>query len=502
MANEKEKSSVLKDAILESKQIFELAKKKLVEGHSKELNEMITKLLNENSISVNEPEMVKEESLSTETGKNESAMAGNPEVVDMKEASLKEIEDAFNAATDEDEFKVVKTDDNNGGDNFSLQDIEGAISEVMSEIEAAENAGQPHVEAGVQQPEMEGGAQAVEEEDTLTKFKKLHEEMGKMIEAMNSEKSDHALKEAFHQKMTEMMGEGYEKSLDETHLGKMYETFKSKMKSDEDVVTKQSAEAGKIQESESTYMPKSSVPNTHNPESAAKPGAYAVKPVEKPLDKAVKEEKEISVDTAQTNEQHGVGLSSNKIVSGNQTPNLDHKEYAKNKVRLALQKEGAEKLQKRINSLVNENFKITTALNKSKSDLEGIKKLNEQYKKNQELYRKQLNEMALVSTNIANFNSVLLNESLALSFEEKKAILDRFTKATTFDEAEKTYKAVIKEFTEQKKTIKESVEQTISKGSVATSSSEVIKESVENGVSTLNEQVKKMKKLFNYVPAK
>jgi len=501
MANEKEKSSVLKDAILESKQIFELAKKKLVEGHSKELNEMITKLLNENSISVNEPEMVKEESLSTETGKNESAMAGNPEVVDMKEASLKEIEDAFNAATDEDEFKVVKTDDNNGGENFSLQDIEGAISEVMSEIEAAENAGQPHVEAGAQQPEGEG-VQAVEEEDTLTKFKKLHEEMGKMIEAMNSEKSDMALKEAFHQKMTEMMGEGYEKSLDETHLGKMYETFKSKMKSQEDAVSKQSAEAGKIQENESTFMPKSSVPNTHNPESAAKPGAYAAKPVEKPLDKAVKEEKEISVDTAKTNEAHGIGLSSNKLVSGDQTPRLDHKEYAQNKVRLALQKEGAEKLQKRINTLVNENFKVTTALNKSKTDLDTIKKLNEKYKVNQELYRKQLNEMALVSANIANFNNVLLNESLALSFEEKKAILDRFTKATTFDESEKTYKAVIKEYSEQKKTIKETVEQTIAKASVGTSSSEVIKEGVEKGVNILGEHVAKIKRLSNYVPAK
>jgi len=87
---------------------------------------------------------------------------------------LKEIEEAFDAASDEDEFKVVKQEENQGQD-FSLSEIEGEISQVMAEIDAAENQGG---EAGV----------LSEEEDNLTKIKKIHEEMGKMISAMDAER--------------------------------------------------------------------------------------------------------------------------------------------------------------------------------------------------------------------------------------------------------------------------------------------------------------------------
>jgi len=210
---------------------------------------------------------------------------------------------------------------------------------------------------------------------------------------------------------------------------------------------------------------------------------------------AVKEEKEISVATAPVDETHGVGLSVNKLVSGTETPRVDHKEYAKNKVRLALQKEGVEKLQTRVNKLVNENFTLVKSANKAKSMVKEMTKINESYREAIDKYRKQLNEMALVSTNIANVNNILVNESLALSFDEKKGMINEFKKVKTVEDSENTYKKIIKEFTEAKKTIKESVESKIN-SAIETSASEEVKAGVEGN--TINEHVDKIKKLISY----
>lgn len=479
--------SVLEKAILEYKQIVEVAKKRITEGHSKELDEMITKLLkeNENVSLYKEPETVKEEFQSTGIGQQEPAPAG-VEAINMKEASMKEIEEAFDAASDDDEFKVVKTDDTNG--NFSLSDIEGEVNEVMSEIEAAENLGQ--VDASGQPEEI----------DNLTKFKQLHEEMGKMIEAMDAEKNDLALKEQFHNKMMETFGAGYENKIGMNECGKMFETFKSNVSEAVPSATAPAAPAA-IQENKDgkTFMPKSNVPGTHSPNSVAGGGAFPSKaiPAEKTLTKAsVKEAEVAAVAAPAVDETHGVGLSANKLVGGTNAPQLDHKEYAKDKVRLALQKEQNEKLQKRINSLVNENFELTKASNKSKEKVAEIKKINESYKEAIEKYRKQLNEMALVSTNIANVNNILVNESLALSFEDKKNIINEFKQVNTVEASDAAYKKIIKEYSEAKKTIKESVEQKIQGTAIEASSSEEVKAGVEGN--TLNEHVTKLKSLINY----
>ena len=487
MAKEESKS-VLENAILEYKQILEVAKGKLAENHTKELDAMVTKLLKENDLSqYKEPEMVQEEFQSTETNTQEPEISGNAEAINMKEASLQEIEDAFDAASDEDEFKVVKTDDNQQGNDFSLSDIEGEISEVMSEIEAAENL--QGVEAGIEP----------EEEDNLTKIKKIHEEMGNMIAAMDAEKNEVAMKENFHSKMMETFGEGYENSIGMNECGKMFETFKAKQSMNE---TEASVTAPKVssvaptvkpvvaeEKAAGTVIPKtntSGIKGTFTPNALAKNGSYTTKAVEKPIKLA----EEVPVD-----ETHGVGLSANKLVGGTNAPQLDHKEYAKNKVRLALQKESVEKTQKRINSLVNENFALNKEANKAKAAVKEMNKINESYREAIDKYRKQLNEMALVSTNIANVNNILVNESLALSFEDKKSMINEFKKVTTVEDSEKTYKKIIKEFSEAKKTIKESVESKIN-SAIESSSSEEVKQGVEGNV--INEHVNKIKNLINY----
>jgi hypothetical protein len=257
----------------------------------------------------------------------------------------------------------------------------------------------------------------------------------------------------------------------------MYETFKKKssMNETDASVTPPKATAvapahkAVVAEAEGVSAGKSNVPNTFSPNAAATNGTYNAKAVEKPLAKAVKEEEVVAVAPV-VDETHGVGLSANKLAGGTNAPQLTHKEYAKDKVRLALQKEGNEKLQKRINSLVNENFALNKEANKAKATVKEMTKINENYREAIDKYRKQLNEMALVSTNIANVNNILVNESLALSFEDKKSMINEFKKVTTVEDSEKTYKKIIKEFTEAKKTIKESLESKIN-NAIETSSS-------------------------------
>jgi hypothetical protein len=481
MAKENKENSIFEKALLNYEQVVEVVKKQLTESHSKELNERLSELLKETeNISLyKEPETVKEESQSTEAIVQESAPADNTEAINMKEASMKEIEEAFDAASDDDEFKVVKSDDNNGTD-FSLTDIEGEISEVMSEIEAAENTQQ---------------VEPTEEVDNLTKFKQLHEEMGKIIEALNAEKGDMALKEQFHQKMTEMMGQGYENKLGVGECTKMYETFKSNSSASAAPVQK-SAEAAPIQEEKTTaFTATSGVAGTHNPNPKAGGGSFPTTavPAEKSLTKAVTET-EIPVE-----EGHGLSLSHNKKVGEESQPRIDvAKDYAKDKVRVALQKEQNEKLQKRINSLVKENFELSKKSNKAAISLKEMTKINESYKENIDKYRKQLTEMALVATNVANVNNIFM-EGFALSLEDKKKIVNEFKEVSTVEQSESTYKKIIKEYSEGKKTIKESVEHTINNSVIEASSSKEVAEKVEEP-SQLNEHVEKIKKLSVYKP--
>jgi hypothetical protein len=298
------------------------------------------------------------------------------------------------------------------------------------------------------------------------------------------------MKEQFHSKMTETFGEGYEEKIGTNECGKMYETFKGKM-NETNASVKVPAVKPVVAEEKSagTVIPKTNstgIKGTFTPNALAKNGSITTKTVEKPIKLA----EEVPVD-----ETHGVGLSANKLASGTNAPQLDHKDYAKNKVRLALQKEGNEKLQKRINSLVNENFELNKQANKTKGTVKEITKINESYKEAIDKYRKQLNEMALVSTNIANVNNILVNESLALSFEDKKNMINEFKKVSTVEESEKTYKKIIKEFSEAKKTIKESIEQRINHA-IESSSSEEVKKGVEG--TAINEHVSKIKNLINY----
>jgi ActR/RegA family two-component response regulator len=153
---------------------------------------------------------------------------------------------------------------------------------------------------------------------------------------------------------------------------------------------------------------------------------------------------------------------------------------------------------KRIAGLVEENKKLTKKLNEAKKTKDSSVKLVESYKTALEKYRNQLKEMAIFNTNLAHVNNLLVNESLALTQEDKIKIINEFKKVGTITESQDKYKNFLTEMQESKKTISENIEDKVN-ASIQPSSKQKLDEVVEKTAYENNEHVTKMKKLIEYV---
>jgi len=113
---------------------------------------------------------------------------------------------------------------------------------------------------------------------------------------------------------------------------------------------------------------------------------------------------------------------------------------------------------KKLTGLINENKTLTKKLNEVKKYKTTVGTLLEQYKTALDKYRNQLKEMAVFNTNLAHVNNLLVNESLALTQDDKIKIINEFKKVDSIAESQKKYKAVLTEMKAGKKTLTESVE--------------------------------------------
>jgi len=173
----------------------------------------------------------------------------------------------------------------------------------------------------------------------------------------------------------------------------------------------------------------------------------------------------------------------------------DNTNYGKeSRLRDAMKNEGEEK---KISSLIEENKGLTKKLNETKKYKQSVTTLVEQYKSAIEKYRDQLKEMATFNTNLAHVNNLLVNESLALTQEDKIKIINEFKKVDTIAESQKKYKAMLSEMKASKPTLTESVEGKAS-ASIAPSSKQKLDEVTEVTAYQNNEQIDKMKKLIEY----
>lgn len=193
-------------------------------------------------------------------------------------------------------------------------------------------------------------------------------------------------------------------------------------------------------------------------------------------------------------EAHGVTYAERRKSTGRHTPSPDSLSQGE----LDQAPEYVKESEKKINSLINENKSLTKKLNETKKYKQSVTTLVEQYKSALEKYRNQLKEMATFNTNLAHVNNLLVNESLALTQEDKINIINEFKKVDTIAESQEKYKSFLTEMTDSKKTISESIEEKVS-ASVAPSSKQKIDEAKEVTAYANDEHVNKMKRLIEYV---
>jgi len=154
--------------------------------------------------------------------------------------------------------------------------------------------------------------------------------------------------------------------------------------------------------------------------------------------------------------------------------------------------------QKKIGSLINENKNLTKKLNEVKKYKTSVGTLLEQYKISLEKYRTQLKEMAIFNTNLAHVNNILVNESLALTQDDKVKIINEFKNVNSIVESQKKYKTILSEMKSSKKTISENV---VAKATVSIqpSSKQKLDEVIEKTAYADDQHFNKMKKLIEYI---
>jgi ActR/RegA family two-component response regulator len=166
---------------------------------------------------------------------------------------------------------------------------------------------------------------------------------------------------------------------------------------------------------------------------------------------------------------------------------------AANKMRSGLQTES----EKKLGGLIDENKKLTKQLNETKKYKQSVTTLVEQYKSALGKYRNQLKEMATFNTNLAHVNNLLVNESLALTQDDKIKIINEFKKIDTIAESQKKYKTILTEMKGSRKTLTESIENKVS-ASIQPSSKQKLDEVVEKTAYENNDHINRMKQLIEY----
>ena len=178
-----------------------------------------------------------------------------------------------------------------------------------------------------------------------------------------------------------------------------------------------------------------------------------------------------------------------------QTGAQNHTNYGKEKRLRYAMREGADK---KVKSLMEENKKLIKKLNEDKKYKESVTGLVESYKNALEKYRNQLKEMAVFNTNLAHVNNLLVNESLALTQDDKVKIINEFKVVDSISASQDKYKSFLNEMKKSKKTLDESVEDKVST-SIQPSSKQKLDEVVEKTAYENNDHINKMKKLIEYV---
>ena len=230
--------------------------------------------------------------------------------------------------------------------------------------------------------------------------------------------------------------------------------------------------------------------NAGNPDNAGGPTK------EKIAEENSEEDRE---EEEKVDEIHGQSFSAGKVRAGS-LPNdgagyRDREGHSRNRGQWSARNEN---YQKRMTSLIEENKKLTVTAQEANGKNEELKKVVETYNENLEKYRNQLQEMAVLNTNIANVNDILIKES-NLTTEEKQEIINKFKDVGEINESEKIHKEILSEMKEDnKETLDESIEEKIT-DTLGESSSKLVEQVVEKTAFVGNAHIDEIKKKMNYM---
>lgn len=151
---------------------------------------------------------------------------------------------------------------------------------------------------------------------------------------------------------------------------------------------------------------------------------------------------------------------------------------------------------KKFEALIAENKKLTKKVNDFTSEKLELSNTNESYKGVLEKYRNQLQEMAVLNTNIAHVNNLLIKEN-NLSVDEKREIINKFKNVESISEADNIYKSLLSEMVDKKEILDEGIEEKLN-DSIDPSSSKIVTEQVVEKTAYSNDHLKKIKSIMNY----
>jgi hypothetical protein len=367
----------------------------------------------------------------------------------MTEMDMDDIMDAYDKAGDEDE--IVK-------DGIDMSEVESELKE-MEKI----HDGMVHDEEHFETPEVT---------DPYMKMKKMHEEMGAMLKEMDDMKKDEEMVLDFDSKMKEMYGESYKDSMDEGMYESMYEMYKKKHMGEGDMSEMDEMHQGKFDAAK------------HN--ANLTPQSIEEEKSSEDMD----EDREHGKDM---DEIHGVSFSAGKVRSGS-LPNdgagyRDRDGHSRNRGQWS-----NESLQKRVESLLAENKKLTKSLNEKRSELNEANTLIKEQSQHLGKAKKKITEMAVFNTNLALSNNILI-EGENLTRDEKAEVVSQFKNANTISKSKSIHESLLKSLKEDTNKLNESIEDTITEKVIGESSANKLEEKEKP---VLTEHVNRMKKLISY----
>lgn len=463
----------------------------LVEEHLKNKNKINESDENQEPVVADEKESVKESQVD---GIQEMSTSEN---VDMTGASIDDIEEAYDNLS-LDEIEIVR-DGEGYDDDISVNDIESEINSMSEMVDDLETVEEPVV--------------AEDSNDPYSKLKEMHEQMSKMLEAIESEKiqegkelpkSSPEAKPADEKKVgggmnkghnlaTAKKGAAYSKSTPPTAEPaeeKLAETKELPKTSPEAKPADEKKVGGGMNKGHNLATSKKGAGYSKSTPSTAEPAKEHLAEVEEVADDVVAEEQVAEGG-------HGHALSHNKLTGAEKQPRIDQgKEYAKDRVRLALQKESEDKA-KQIAALLKEQKELTKKFNELKKQKNELVGINEGFKKTLNEMKDQMKKMAVFNSNIAHVNNLLVNEELALTKDEKIYIINKFKNVASISESDATHKTLLEEFKTSKKKLVESTEKITE--SVAGESSANILESRVVEKTAFEKHIDKVKDIMSKV---